>query len=195
LLRRRVRLPLAPMTPFSIALLLLTISYFFRSAEAPTTQAKPEIPADAMVVPICGKPGSHLRRIGWGKFGLQFDIPTRDVRVLGGKVNTDYVRYLIKPKTGQGWLELWFGPYAFSSHPQDELLAQSVNVQERDVVNTKGERMGVDNAGKLQTGEVWRHTFFMISGAEGARYRAGQENVPLFNRIIESACYMPFPKP
>jgi len=181
------------MAIFFTTFLLLATSYFVRRGEAPTTQVKPENSAGAMVVPICGEPGPHLRRIGW-KFGPQFDVPKHEVKVLGGKPDVDYVRYVIKPKTGQGYLELWFGPYAFNSNPEEELLIKSVSSQKRDVVNTSGEHIGTDNSGKLQTGEVWRHTFFGISGMNGARFRVGQENAPLFNRIIDSACYVPYSK-
>ena len=166
------------MAILSIAVLLLMTSFPFQSAKTSMTQVIPENSADAMVVPICTKPGSQMRRIGWGKFGPQFDVPTREVQVLGGKPDVDYVRYVIKPKTGQGYLELWFGPYAFNSSPEKELLINSVNSQKRDVVNTSGEQMGIDSSGKLQNGEVWRHTSFMIQGMNGARYKAGQENAP-----------------
>jgi hypothetical protein len=178
------------MAIFFITSLLLATSYFVQSGETPTTQVKSENPADAMVVPICSEPGPHLRRIG-SKSGLQFDVPKREVEVLGGKPDVDYVRYVIKPKTRQGYLELWFGPYAFNPNPEKELLIKSVSSQKRDVVGTSGEPMGTDSSGKLQTGEFWRHAFFLISGMNGARFRAGQENAPLFNRIIDSACYVP----
>jgi hypothetical protein len=178
------------MSVFFITLLLLATSYFVQCGEAPKTQAKSGNSAEAMVVPICSVPGPQLRRIG-SKFGLQFDVPKREVEVLGGKPDVDYVRYVIKPKTGQGYLELWFGPYAFNSNPEKELLSKSVSSQKRDVVGTSGEPMGTDSSGKLQTGEFWRHAFFLISGMNGARFKAGQENTPLFNRIIDSACYVP----
>jgi hypothetical protein len=178
------------MAVFFITFLLLAAPYLVQSGEALKTQVKPENSADAMVVPICSELGPHLRRIG-GKLGLQFDVPKREVKVLGGKPDVDYVRYVIKPKTGQGYLELWFGPYAFNPNPEEELLIKSVSSQKRGVVSTSGEHMGTDSSGKLQTGEVWRHTFFGISGMDGARFRAGQENAPLFNRIIDSACYVP----
>jgi len=146
-----------------------------------------------MVVPTCGQPVPNQRRIG-GKFGLQFDVPTREVKILGGKWDVDYVRYVIKPKDGEGYLELWFGPYAFSPNPEEELLSKSVSTQKRDVVNTDGGQIGADSLGKLQTGEVWRHTLIAISGLEGARYRAKLENASLFDQIVNSACNVPFPK-
>jgi len=181
------------MAIFFITFLLLGTFHLVQSGEMPKTEVKPESPTDAMVVPVCSEPGPHLQRIG-GKFGLQFDIPKSEVKVLGGTPDVDYVRYVIKPKTGDGYLELWFGPYAFNPDPEKELLIRSVSTQKRDIVSTSGERMGTDSSGKLQTGELWRHTFFIISGMNGARFRAGQENTPLFNRIIDSACYVLYSK-
>jgi hypothetical protein len=180
--------------PFFFIILFLALSPSFQKPQASTSQAGPKKSPEAMVVPVCGKPDPHLRRIGWGKFGPQFDVPMQEVEVLGGEPDVDYVRYVIKPKTGKGYLELWFGLYAFNPNPEKELLIQSVSSQKRDVVGTSGEPMGTDSSGKLQTGEVWRHTFFLISGMNGARFRAGQENTPLFNRIIDSACYVPYSK-
>jgi hypothetical protein len=150
-----------------------------------------ESSANDMVMPSCIKPGPHRRRIGWGKFGLQFDVATREVEILGGKADVDYVRYVIKSRTGGGYLELWFGPYAMNSQPDDDLFIHSINFQQRNVVDASGGRMGMDSSGKLESGEVWRQTFVI---SEGARYRTGADNVELFNRIIDSACYVPYPE-
>ncbi len=177
----------------SIVSLLVAI-YPFQGVVASTTQVRAEDSAKAMVVPICGEPSRQVRRIGWGKVGLQFDVPKREIRVLGGKPDVDYVRYVIKPKAGQGYLQLWFGPYAFNSNPEKELLENSVSTRKRDIVTVSGEQMGTDSSGKLRTGEDWRHTFFMIQGLEGAKYKASPDNAPLFDGIIDSACYIPYSK-
>lgn len=181
------------MAVYSIIFLLLTFSFFLQKSNAPSNQGGPEKSAAAMIVPVCAKPGPHLRRIGWGKYGLQFDVPTHEVHVLGGKPDVDYVRYVIKPKTGDGYLEFWFGPYAFSSTPDVELLENSVKTQKREITNSSGEQIGTDNSGKLKSGEVWRHTFFMLRGAQGARYKTSRENAPLLDRIVDSACYITSP--
>src|SRR5260370_2054166 len=182
------------MATFSIAFVLLGLPFLFHSVKAYATQVKPENSPDAMVVSACIAPRPHLRRVGWGEFGLHFDVPTRETKILGGKSDVDYVRYIIKPKAGQGYLEVWFGPYAMNPNPEKELLANSVSSQKRSVVSANGEQIGTDNSGKLQTGEVWRHTFFMSGGMEGARYKTAGENVILFDRIINTACYIPYAK-
>jgi hypothetical protein len=38
-----------------------------------------------LTVPVCEKLGSNMRRIGWGKNGLQFDVPKDGAEVAGGK--------------------------------------------------------------------------------------------------------------
>ncbi|HEY6945299.1 MAG TPA: carboxypeptidase-like regulatory domain-containing protein [Candidatus Acidoferrum sp.] len=144
-----------------------------------------------MLVPTCFKPRPHLRRISWGKFGLQFDVETRNLRIFGGKPDVDYVRYLVKPKSGNDYLELWFGPYAMSPDPDDDHFIHSVSFRQRDIVDSAGGRLGLDSSGKLESGELWRQTFIV---SQGARYRTHLENAALFDHVIESACYIPYPK-
>jgi hypothetical protein len=178
---------------FSIFILLLAT--LGASQSAPISQPVGiENSKDSMAVPACAQKGPGLRRVGWGRFGLQFDVPIREFEVSGGKPDVDYVRYVIKPRTGDGYVELWFGPYAMSSAPEHELLINSIKVQKRTVVNASGSEVGMDSSGKLKTGELWRHTFIMLGGVDGAQYKAGPENAALFDRIINSACYAQPPK-
>lgn len=182
------------MAVYSIVFFFLIFSSFFQKSNVGSSQPAVDSSVAAMIVPVCAKPGPHMRRVGWGKSGLQFDVPTREVQVLGGKPDVDYVSYVIKPKTGVGYLEFWFGPYAFSSTPNAELLGNSVVTQEREIVSADGKGIGVDRSGKLRTGEVWRHTFFGILGMDGARYKSSPENAAIFDRIIDSACNVPSPR-
>jgi hypothetical protein len=179
---------------FSIFILLLTTLGTPQSAAISPSQAETENSKDSMVVPACRQKGDGLRRVGGGKYGLQFDVPVREVEVLGGKPDVDYVRYVIKAKGSDGYVEFWFGPYAMSSSPEQELLLTSAKVQKRGVVDASGSEVGRDYSGKLKTGELWRHTLIMLGGMDGARYKAGPENAALFDRIINSACYAQQPK-
>jgi len=160
------------------------------TAEAQSNGANPP----PMVVPACQKLGRNLRRVGWYKYGLQFDVPVREAQILGGKPDVDYFRYLIKPKKGQGYLELWFGPMAFSPEPDKELLLNSVVKQKRKVVNAGAEEIGQDSFGRLENGKIWRHTFVGTRGMDGAQYQAGEADAELFNQIINSACSVPVPR-
>jgi len=177
--------------PVFFIILLLTLYPSFQKSQASTSHPGPQKSPEAMVVAVCGETDSHLRRIAWGKFGPQFDVPLQEVEVLGGDPDVDYVRYVIKPKTGDGHLELWFGPMAMSPDPEKELLENSADTQKRKIVTAKGKQIGTDSSGKLRTGEVWRQVFLTINGMEGAEYKASLKNSPLFDRIIDSVCYVP----
>ena len=192
MLWRRLRLPLKAMAVFLLVFVLFLMPTLpVQRAEQSPTHAPRKKPPEAMVLPICGEPGGQLRRIGWGKFGPQFDVPSSEFEVLGGEPDVDYVRYLIKPKSADEYMELWFGPYAFNPEPDKELLENSITKQSRKIVTADGKQVGQDSSGKLRTGEAWRHVFLTIGGMEGAEYKASTENGLLFDRIIDSACYVP----
>jgi hypothetical protein len=144
---------------------------------------------EPLIISSCrGKPGG-MRRISWGKYGLQFDVPVNGFTIGGGKTDVDYVRWVIKPKSGTSYLAVWFGPYAFSSDPGDQLFLDSVSFSERTV---SGERWGIDISGELRTGARWRHTY--IGPGDGAEYKASPADVAALDQIINSACYIPLPK-
>lgn len=145
---------------------------------------------DEMVVPQCSGPTSGTERIGLGKYGLQYDVPTKQAKIIRGKVNTDYIRHTVKPKKGGGWLELWFGPYAMSSLPDDKDIQGSTDLKQRSVVNNKGGTIGLDTRGKAVDGNWWRQTSII---SDGARYRAPEEVATLFDQIVNSACLIPYP--
>lgn len=151
-----------------------------------------EPPTDKMVVPICGKLTRGQNRYGWGKYGFRFDVPKREVKILGGKPDVDYVEYLIQPRTSESSLELWFGPYAMNPDPDDELFVKSLDFTQRNIVDSSGTRRGTDSWGDLQSGGKWRWT---VVGLEGARYRsASPKDATLFDKIFNSVCEMPYPK-
>jgi hypothetical protein len=147
---------------------------------------------ESLVVPACGKPGPGQKQIGWGKYGLRFRVPKRAVKILGGKTNTDYVRYVIKPKTGEAHLELWFGPYAMESDPDNDLVINSVNFAQRNVVDANGGVAGKDSWGNLRSEGSWRQTAVSTQG--GSIYRnARPQDATLFDQIVNSICLVPYP--
>jgi hypothetical protein len=138
--------------------------------------------------PPCRKHRPGTKRIG---SRLGFDVPRRNVQVLGGKPDTDYVMYVIKPKTGGSYLQLWFGPYALSTIPGDDDFLNSVTFSERRIVSPSMGVVGTDTRGQLQNQERWRQAAVVASG--GARYRAKTtEDVALFDQIVDSMCVVPF---
>jgi hypothetical protein len=141
-----------------------------------------------LTAPPCRKHRPGTKRIGTR---VGFDVPRKNVQVLGGKTDVDYVRYVIKPKTGESYLELWFGPYALSMTPGDEDFLNSATYSERHIVAPSMGVVGTDTRGQLQNQEKWRQTAVVISG--GARYRAKTpEDQLLFDRIVDSICVVPF---
>ena len=150
--------------------------------------------------PACSKPQRGFERIGWGEYGLQFDVPRGDAHLIRGKVDVDYIVHTVRAKHGDGRVEFWFGPYAMDSTPDDEQFVESETFATRNVVTpqglvrgSEGGVIGRDIWGHLPNGKMWRQ---MAIVGEGARYRdVRPETAALFDQIINSACWVPDPKP
>jgi len=146
---------------------------------------------NSLRVPICGRPGRGERQIGWGKYGPRFTVPVRAVTIKGGKPDTDYVKYVIRPKKGKSYLELWFGLNTLSSEPDDEQFVNSSDFAQRNLVIADG-GVGMDSWGHLRGGDSWRQTVILERG--GAVYeRAPAGAASVFDRIINSICIVPYP--
>jgi len=145
---------------------------------------------DSLSVPICGRPRRGEKQIGQ-KYGPRFTVSVHSVTVKGGKPDTDYVKYVIRPKRGKSYLEFWFGPYAMPSEPDDEQFTNSSDFSQRNIVVTGG-GIGMDSRGHLRGGDSWRQT--VIVGHGGAVYvRAPAGEATVFDRIINSICTVPYP--
>jgi len=147
--------------------------------------------ANSLKVPICARPRRGERQIGAGRYGPRFTVPVHIVTIKGGKADTDYVKYVIRPKRGKSSLEFWFGPYAMPSEPDDEQFANSSDFSQRNIV-VAGGGIGLDTWGHLRGGDSWRQT--VIVGHGGAVYvRASASEASVFDRIINSICTVPYP--
>ena len=142
--------------------------------------------SNPFILPLCKSPAPGVRRIEGGFMGLTFDIPKKDFEILGGKRDTDYVRWAIKLKSSKSFASLWFGPYAFNPEPGDDLLHDSVSITQRDIETPDRERVGKDSFGLLSNGDKWRH--FYVAIADGAEYRASAADALLLDRVVNSAC-------
>jgi hypothetical protein len=125
-------------------------------------------------------------------------VPPREVRLNLGETDVDYVVHTVKAKHGNDRVEFWFGPYAMSPTPDDEQFVESEAFATRNVVKPSnptdgsGGVVGSDTWGRLADGTMWRQMAF---GLEGARYQnVSSENAALFDRIINSACWIDYPK-
>src|SRR5258708_38245796 len=76
-------------------------------------------------IPQCGKLSPGQRWISWGQYGLKFQCPKRGVKILGGKPDVDYVKFVIRPVQGNAALVLWFGGMAFDPQPRGEQVKGS----------------------------------------------------------------------
>ena len=103
----------------------------------------------------------------------------------------DYIRYVIKPKVGEAYLELWFGPYALNMMPNDEQFTNSDKFEQRNIVDSGGRLFGVDSWGQQHDGRIWRRT---AVGAQGGTYQdVSPEQARLFDQIMNSLCEVPYP--
>lgn len=153
--------------------------------------------SSSLRLPACGKPGKDVERVGGGKYGLHFDVPLRDAKLVRGKVDVDYVVHVVKPKKGDDHLEFWFGPYAMNSTPDDKQFIESALSGQRnvvassDVVAPGGGVIGLDSWGRLPDGKMWRR---MAVPGQGAVYKnARPESATLFDSVINSLCWIPYP--
>jgi hypothetical protein len=146
-----------------------------------------------LTMPNCAKRNMGERDIpkkGWN--GMTFRVKSKGVKVLGGKWDVDYVRYIVRRKSGKAALELWFGPYAFQYTPDDELFLNSATFDQRNLVRPEWGVVGRDSWGQLKTGGRWRSTGGMGSGAR--YWEASPEDARVFDEIIDSICWTPYPK-
>lgn len=145
---------------------------------------------NSLSVPICGRPRRGEKQIG-RKYGPRFTVPVHIVMIKGGKPDTDYVKYVIRPKRGKSYLEFWFGLNTLPSEPDDEQFVNSSDFSQRNIVVADG-GIGMDSWGHLRDGDSWRQT--VILGGGGAVYvRAPAGEATVFDQIINSICTVPYP--
>ena len=157
-------------------------------------RATMELANGDLALPTCGALGPGQKLIGWGHYGVQFEVPERNVKISGGKPDVDYVVYVVKPNGSSAHLELWFGPYAIDLDPEDDLFINSSSFTQRNVTNSRGV-IGRDSSGHLRSGGSWRQIAVVGAGAGGARYRdANPEDAALFDQVVNSICQIPYPE-
>jgi hypothetical protein len=142
--------------------------------------------------PRCGARAKGERRIG-GSWGVGFTVPTKEVKVIGGKTDVDYVRFVVRSKVDSAYMEIWFGPYALETLPDDDLLVASDEFSLTNLVAPDGSDFGGDSRGHLKTGGYWRWT--SVVGRGGVVFRdVPQADLATFDKIADSICYTPYPQ-
>ena len=142
-------------------------------------------------IPQCGKLSPGQRWISWGQYGLKFQCPKRGVKIIGGKPDVDYVKFVIRPVSGNAALVVWFGGMAFDPQPRGKQVVGSITFKQSKLIGFNGTEIGLDSRGQKPDMTVWRH--FGVR-TEGAEYdKASDRDAALFDRIIETACLGPYP--
>jgi hypothetical protein len=166
--------------------LLCALAMFVAPPSISRGQSNPETR-----IPQCGKLPPSQRWISWGKYGLKFQCPKRGVKILGGKPDVDYVKFVLRPVHGNAALVLWFGGMAFNAQPGGEQTKGSVTFRQAKVVAPDGTEIGLDSRGQKPDTTFWRH--FGVR-TEGAEYdNASDRDAAMFDNIIETACLVPYP--
>jgi hypothetical protein len=186
---------------FSFEEMTSPVLHFRKSGWAPLTVvavpgrpiiATMSIRNDVRRIPSCGQVSAGSKGVGWGKYGLHFDVPKNGVDLRGGKPDVDYVRYVVASRKRNSFLQLWFGPYSLHQQPDDRFFADSENFSQRDIVNSEGLAIGLESRGVFKNGQAWHWT---VIGSEGANYDGARpEDVQLFDRIVDSVCRTEYPK-
>jgi hypothetical protein len=147
---------------------------------------------NSLVTPVCGTTRPGQKQLGWGKYGLQFIVPSSEVNISGGEPDVDYVLYVIRHMTGNANLELWFGPSSIDSDPDDKLFVTSRFFEQRNLVSADQKMLGIDSRGVLRDGTRWRQTAVFFQG--GSIYRgATPQEADFLDTIVNSICQIPYP--
>jgi hypothetical protein len=151
-----------------------------------------QVATNSMILRPCIPATGGQRQIPSGKYGLHFTVVKREVKILGGKPDVDYVKYVIKSKekNSKSWLELWFGPYAMPGEPDEDQFLHSADFSQRNVTFPDGAPIGIDTSGHMSDGTSWRQMGGVLGS--GARYIASANEANLFDKIINSACLTPY---
>lgn len=115
-----------------------------------------EPPVAGIRLPPCQAPPKGQKLIGWGKQGLFFSVPMRGVKILGGKPDVDYVKFIIKPNRHESALVLWFGGMAFDPRPPGEIVRTSEGFIQTKLLSPDGAEIGLDSRGKKHDMSRWR---------------------------------------
>lgn len=148
-----------------------------------------EAPPAGTRIPACVR-SKGQKLIGWGKYGLFFSVPKRGVKILGGKPDVDYVKFIVKPEKHDAALVLWFGGMAFHPDPPGDTIRISATLTQTKLLSLDGHEIGLDSKGKKHDQSSWR--WFGVYSEGGKYENASTEDAELFDQILDSACLIPY---
>jgi hypothetical protein len=146
-------------------------------------------PPPALVISDCRTIAPGMRRIGT-ESSTQFDVTSDTVFAIhAGLSDMPGNGYDATVKYGGASMAISSEDYVFSNL-KSNFPHSSENLIERVVRDRKGRLIGEDRWGYLETGERWR--FVRFSWGEAMGYRpARREVASFFDKIIDSACFLP----
>jgi len=151
---------------------------------------KPASPPAIMLSP-CADPAPGVRRIR-ADFGVRFDVPESGFTVLSGSSDMPPATlYQVTSKDGAANLIVGYDDDMFNQL-KVAFPTFSVRVEQRDIRNAKGQVVGRDRWGYLNSGERWRYVTF--SSGDAAGYHPYDSlHAGSLDRILSSACASPRP--
>jgi hypothetical protein len=203
-----VSIKLARPTPLGVAvtaILLLFAAYLQLSPKKGRPDPRP------IVVSNCGDPKPGMRRIG-EKYGFQFDVPLESFKIVEGAGDApgEGHGYFLPLRNGPSSLDISWGPEMSDSHqggvpiPQALISLEHAHARERSILDNKGNPIGMDSWGYLDSGTLWRRV--RLPGSVAAEYGSvtekdvanygfvHEENAEIFDHVISSACFLSPPE-
>jgi hypothetical protein len=183
---------------------VLFLSAYFLLHEGKKVAA-PAVPA----ISSCKKVGPGMRRIEVGPVKFHFDVPVEPFTVKCGVPDAPVGPYggcTVQPINSVSLLNISWDPEASMEGIQPHLdppLVYFGPVVSRKVLDDDGNTVGEDSWGYWGNGEVWRRV--RLRGSVVARYGSikpgdvanygsvNQTEAELFDKIINSACFLPAP--
>jgi len=149
------------------------------------------LPPPVPVVHECQDLALGMKRIG-NRYGIQFDVPTENFNVREGWGDMPPTHgFDVSQKGGRAFLEISLERLT-DNMAIDPIRVFSVSVEKRPILDDKGQTIGQDDWGHLDSGERWRKLEFR--GRVGVKYGLVNESeARTFDGIINSACILPAP--
>jgi hypothetical protein len=136
--------------------------------------------SNTLPLAVCGKPQPGFERFGEGKYGLQFDVPPHDVKLILGEPDVDYVVHFVKANKSNDRIEFWFGPYAINLMPDRGGLGNSDRGISGRAVLSQPKMAGVRRADE-QTSTQEPHSSVQGEGGLPPQ-RASSSGTPVWQR-------------
>lgn len=170
----------------AIAAVLLAGMYFTRFKIG--KPLAPTIPSVSSCINLA--PGA--RRIG-EQYGFQFDVRPSDFNITEGTQDTPpFVhRFGLRPNSTVSVLEISLGNRPMESMALDPASTFSSHAERRRILDDQGRPVGEDYWGYLSSGERWRQVRLFKGGVVAKYGFVSKEQAELFDRVIDSVCFLP----